>query len=339
MRTDRYAPAPAPYLLYGFLGVSLALNTYMVVKVTDDDDRDDPAVVEVEAAQPQDIVEVTEAAIQVADPEPLEVEAPSTDGWTVVHGTISHSLARTFQKELGREEGDVVSAVYSRLFMWDLDLRKDLQKGDEVTVVYRVDEAGDVEMPVAWYKSQKLGRTLKAYAYQAEGDSYSSYWYEDGTEVPLRLVGGPIEDYDQITSLLKDRPTHQGMDFKTDVGSQILAPKAATVTRVNWNWANNGNCVELRFADGTMAKFLHLDKVDVQAGQHVKSGQILARSGNTGKSTAPHLHYELDRAGKTVDPLDYHDTMRRQMPVGSTDGFGQTRNKADALISTEVASR
>ena len=154
MRTDRYVPAPAPYLLYGFLGVSLALNTYMVVKVTGDDDADDPAVVE--AADPVETVEVTEAAVQAADapvqvdePEPLDIQEPSTDGWTVVNGTISHSLARTFQKELGREEGDVVSAVYSRLFMWDLDLRKDLQKGDEVTVVYRIDDAGDVEMPDA----------------------------------------------------------------------------------------------------------------------------------------------------------------------------------------------
>ena len=336
MRTDRYSPIPAPYLLYGFLGVSLALNTFMVVKMT----SDDAPSAAVEAADPVADILVEEAAL-AADIDVAPELTPTTadNGWTVVHGTITHSLARTFQKELGSEDGDVVSAVYSRLFMWDLDLRKDLQKGDEVTVVFRLDDAGEVEMPVAWYQSQKLGRTLKAYSYQAGADSYASYWYDDGTEVPLRLVGGPIESYEQITSLLKDRPTHKGMDFKADVGSNVLSPKAATVTRVNWNWANNGNCVELRYADGTTAKFLHLEKVDVDAGQHVKSGQIVASSGNTGKSTAPHLHYQLDRGGKTLDPLEYHDTVRRTMPEGSLAAFASARNAADALIDTEVASR
>lgn len=333
MRTDRYTTIPAPYLLYGFLGLSLALNTYMVVKLTGGSDAPDDAPALVEEAP------TTSALAEAAPLQPVAapvVAAPQGAQWKVVTGTITHSLARTFQKELGSEEGDVVSAVYSRLFMWDLDLRKDLQKGDSVTVVYRIDEAGEVDMPVAWYKSQKLGTTLKAYRYQSAGDAHESYWYADGTEVPLRLVGGPIEAYTQITSLLKDRPTHKGMDFKADVGTSIVAPKAATVTRVNWNWTNNGNCLELRYADGTLAKFLHLDRVDVEAGQHVKSGQIVAGSGNTGKSTAPHLHYQLDRGGKAVDPLDYHSTLRRTL--ADTDAFATVRAAADALIEDEVAS-
>ena len=82
-----------------------------------------------------------------------------------------------------------------------------------------------------------------------------------------------------------------------------------------------------------------LNEVEVKAGQHVKSGQIVASSGNTGHSTAPHLHYELLRGGSTVDPFDYHDTMRRSLPEDSFVDFEQVRASAEALILGEVASR
>ena len=295
------------------------------------------AAIEVEAAEP---VAEAEPAVEVVDlaPPQLEPHEPVADGWQVVHGEISHSLARTFQGEVD-DNADAVAAVYSRLFMWDLDLRRDVQKGDEVWAVYRIDDQGDIEMPVAWYSSGKLGHTLKAYAYHAEGDDFSSYWFADGTEVPSRLVAGPLADYQQITSLLRDRPNHKGMDFKTPVGTPVVSPKAGTVTRVNWNHHANGNCVEVRYADGTLAKFLHLDKLAVAAGQHVKSGQVLADSGNTGTSTAPHLHYQLDRSGKTLDPLDYHETLRRQLPSNDEAAFAQTRVRYDAMLGEATASR
>ena len=161
--------------------------------------------------------------------------------------------------------------------------------------------------------SRKLGRTVSAYRWKAPGDAFASYWNLDGSEAPLRLKDGPIENYEQITSLLKDRPTHKGMDFKTPVGTEVTSPRDGVVTRVNWNWGANGNCVEIRFSDGVLAKYLHLSENRVKEGDRVKAGQVVALSGNTGRSTAPHLHYQLDRGDKTVDPLDYHGTVRRTL--------------------------
>jgi len=336
MRTDKYRPDTPPYLLYGLLGVSLGVNVLLAVKLIGSDAPvDEVAAVEVEAAEP--VVEPANEVVAEVAPPVLEPHAPVDEGWRVVHGSIDHSLARTFQHSVD-DQADAVAAVYSRLFMWDLDLRRDVQKGDEVWAVYRIEDDGDINMPVAWYESGKLGRTMKAYRYLGEGDDFASYWFADGTEVPSRLVGGPLQDYDQITSLLRDRPTHKGMDFKTPVGTPVVAPKAGTVTRVNWNHAANGNCVEVRYADGTLAKFLHLDKLAVRAGEHVQSGQILADSGNTGTSTAPHLHYQLDRNGKTLDPLDYHETLRRQLPSVDGDAFAQTMVRYDAMLGEVTAS-
>ncbi|MCB9742971.1 MAG: M23 family metallopeptidase [Alphaproteobacteria bacterium] len=349
MRSDRYRPDSPPYLLYGILGASLVLNLFMAI------DRD-PAppesgdvglsadVSSFEVAEGETaLAEASAPAVASAGVEVIAMDAApgggSVGGFHAVRGVVDHSLARTFQSEVGDENADAVAAVYSRQFMWDLDLRRDLRKGDVVTAAYRVLDNGDVDMPVAWFESSKLGRTLKAYRYQAPGDAYASYWYVDGTEVPLRLVAGPLEDYEQITSLLKDRPTHKGMDFKADVGTPVVSPKAGTVTRVNWNWSANGNCVEVRYADGTLAKFLHLDTVKVQAGQHVSSGQVLADSGNTGRSTAPHLHYQLDKGNKVIDPLDFHDTIRRKLPASAMQDFNREVARLDALLPETVASR
>ncbi len=233
-------------------------------------------------------------------------------GWQIFRGSVEHSLARTFQDSAG-EDSAALSGVYSRLFMWDLDMRRDLQAGDAVAVVWRKGADGVPVVAAASLVSGKLGRTLTAYRWQLPGDRYTSYWDSEGREATRRLVNGPLNEYEQITSLLKDRPTHKGMDFKTPVGTEVVSPKAGSVLRSNWNWKANGNCIEVRFDDGVLAKFLHLSENLVGPGQRVAAGQAIARTGNTGRCTAPHLHYQLDRDTRTIDPVDYHGIEQRRL--------------------------
>ena len=226
---------------------------------------------------------------------------------------IQGSAAATFARELGREDGDKISAAWARLFVWDVDLRRGIHAGDEVAALWTWDEN---ELPIALaasLRSKGSATTLQAYRFQAPGDAFASYWTAEGVEVPRRLVGGPIEGYEQITSLLKDRPTHGGIDFKAPVGTPVTSPRDGVVARINWNWKANGNCVEVQLTDGTVAKFLHLSKNLVKEGDTVKQGQTIAESGNTGHSTAPHLHYQLEQGGKVIDPIDYHGVERRKL--------------------------
>ena len=92
-----------------------------------------------------------------------------------------------------------------------------------------------------------------------------------------------MNTYEQITSLLKDRPTHAGMDFKADTGTDVVSAHAGTVTRINWHWRGNGNCVEVRYADGVMAKFLHLSEIQVEVGDSVAAGEVIERPANVVK--------------------------------------------------------
>ena len=96
----------------------------------------------------------------------------------------------------------------------------------------------------------------------------------DGTEVPHRLKNSPIKDYEQITALLRDGRGHEGMDFKTPVGTQTVSPKAGTVVRTNWNTSYNGNCLEVQFSDGVLAKWLHMEEVSVKPGQKLPRGVV-----------------------------------------------------------------
>lgn len=250
----------------------------------------------------------------------------STSEWSIVAADVDGALSTAIVRAVP-EHGSVVAAHVARVLMWQLDLRREVARGDRVVVAWRPGTDGDPEIGAVVYRSLAKSATLRAYRWKRPGDAAASYWDEQGHEVPRRLRDSPLADYDQITALLKDRPTHQGMDFKTAVGTPVRAPRAGVVSRVDWKRRGNGRCLELRFDDDVRAMFLHLSRIDVRAGARVRAGQLIAATGNTGRSTAPHLHYQLARGGRTLDPIDYHGTARRTLD-------GATRRSFDALVAS-----
>jgi murein DD-endopeptidase MepM/ murein hydrolase activator NlpD len=232
--------------------------------------------------------------------------------WQVAEVVVRGSIAGSLAAALG-EDGSQLAAHYARIFMWDLDLRRDVAAGDRMTLAWRRGAGGEIEIGAARYRSDRPTRVLRAYRFQAAEDEPPSYFDEAGLELPRRLEASPLRRYDQITALLKDRPTHKGMDFKTPTGTEVVAPRAGTVSRVDWRRKGNGRCLEVRYDDGVVAKFLHLSAVKVAGRARVKPGDVIALTGNTGRSTAPHLHYQLSRGTRTLDPLEYHGTSRRRL--------------------------
>ena len=343
MRTDRYRPHQPPYLLHALLALSLILNVYLVL---DRDSVEEPLSGALQL--PQQSAMLAAAPATLSSPAQTRQAAPAVQtntvsavpttrraatpsGWKTVDAEVNHSLARTFSKSVGEDSGEL-AAIFSRIFMWEMDLRRDVQRGDRVKVLYRTGSDGKLEILSADYQSNKLGKTLSATLFTKAGDQFASYWNADGEEVPRRLRSSPMSHYQQVTALLGDGRGHGGMDFKAPVGSAVVSPKSGTVTRVNWNTAPNGNCIEVRFADGTLAKFLHLSETLVRANQHVGAGELIASSGNTGRSTAPHLHYQLDRNQRNLDPLDYHGTTRRSLSSGELARFGSEKAQYESML-------
>lgn len=307
------------------LALSIALNLYLLATRGAPPPEAPPPIPD--AAPAGTTADAAPAAATAADAAPPPASAK--DGWRSFRAPVEHSIARTFAP-LG-DDGPALAAVYARLFVWDLDMQRDVLKGDEVEVVWRPTDDANYDIAVARYRSGKLGRTLEAFKYHRPGDDWPSWWRADGTEVPHRLKDSPLEKYEQITSLLKDRPTHAGMDFKTPVGTPVHAPRDGRVTQTNWNRTYNGNSIELKLEDGVVAKFLHLDETKVKPGERVKKGQVIGATGNTGRSTAPHLHYQLERGSTIVDPLDYHGTTRRRLPEDAMPAFRAEVERLETL--------
>jgi murein DD-endopeptidase MepM/ murein hydrolase activator NlpD len=100
------------------------------------------------------------------------------------------------------------------------------------------------------------------------------------------------------------REFHTGIDISTPAGNRVYAPAAGTVVRVAWD-RGYGRIVQVAHGFGVTTLFGHLDTARVTEGQRVHRGDLLALVGSTGRSTGPHLHYEVHVNGRPVNPLDY----------------------------------
>ena len=314
------------------LGVSVSLNIALIAAVLwpDSDQTAVDEAVETTTTKPSPTRELAKSATPGA--EAAQEEMPS-DAQRVTVTELEGSIPKTMAVA-AEPYGDAVSATLSRVLVWDLDLRRDLRPNDRIDAMWRLGASDTVVIEAARYHSQKLGRVVTAYRFQADGDEYPSYWSSEGVEIPYRLRSSPLAEYEQITSLLRDRPNHHGMDFKVDVGTPVLATFDGVVTRANWNWKSNGNCIEIRGNDGVLAKYLHLSKNEVVEGARVRARDVIALSGNTGRSTGPHLHYQLNRGERVLDPIDYHGTDRRTLSDGDRANLGKIVAAADARFES-----
>jgi len=101
------------------------------------------------------------------------------------------------------------------------------------------------------------------------------------------------------------RRNHNGIDIATPVGTPIRAPLDGKVI-ASWNGGDGGQQMRVRLADGSIHGFAHLSNRHFEKDQAITQGDIIGRTGNTGRSTGPHLHYTVEENGKKIDPRRYY---------------------------------
>ncbi|MEQ9425527.1 MAG: M23 family metallopeptidase [Cyclobacteriaceae bacterium] len=109
----------------------------------------------------------------------------------------------------------------------------------------------------------------------------------------------------RMDPIYKVRKMHPGIDFSAPNGTPIYATGDGTVKLVKTSLGGYGRQVEIDHGFGYTTKYAHMSKYIVRRGQKVKRGEIIGYVGNTGKSTAPHLHYEVHKDNKKVNPVHY----------------------------------
>lgn len=98
---------------------------------------------------------------------------------------------------------------------------------------------------------------------------------------------------------------HAGMDFSAPLGTDVYATGDGTVVKVGWE-TGYGNTVEIDHGFGYMTRYAHLQEFKTHVGKKVVRGEVIAGVGSTGKSTGPHLHYEVHVKGEVVNPVNYY---------------------------------
>ena len=104
----------------------------------------------------------------------------------------------------------------------------------------------------------------------------------------------------------KVKKMHEGMDFTAKTGSPTYATGDGVVIRADNSVSGYGNHIVIRHGFGYETLYAHLSKYKARAGQRVKRGDIIGYVGSTGRSEAPHLHYEVHKDGKVVNPINFY---------------------------------
>lgn len=192
------------------------------------------------------------------------------------------------------------------LFSGRVLFTKQIQPGDSVRVLFSEDK-GNGKINAIELKLRKVG-TLTAFRNLTDDRFYDENGYNTSTKTFRRF---PIDGKVIISSHFnpnrkhpvtgKVRP-HNGTDFAVRVGTPIVSPADGIVEIAKYS-RSAGYYIVMRHHNSYSTVYMHLSKLLVKPGQRVKIGQTIARSGNTGISTGPHLHYELRRNGRAVNAM------------------------------------
>lgn len=238
--------------------------------------------------------------------------------------------------------GDQFQTVYNHLSVLEVDQGATVRKGQKIGLS---GNSGKSTAPHLHYEVIKIGvgnvdpeDFIKDYVFERKNDTKGKGL---GKESPSILPIGVESDEVKVTSgygyrmdeILNVRRIHHGIDFKVPVGTAVVATAAGKVDETHRNTSGYGYQILLDHGDGFRTRYAHLSAIDVKPGDVVVLGQVIGKSGNSGKSIEPHLHYEIIVNGKPVDPLDYiqnYDWRQQQKEQANLDEEMAERQRAEA---------
>ncbi|TVR02226.1 MAG: M23 family metallopeptidase [Deltaproteobacteria bacterium] len=282
-------------------------------------------------------------------------EARRTDEGTYQAGLASLELEVRIESLSAIVESSVIAAIvragedealaqrFADVFRWDIDFGRDTRPGDALRMLYeRVYLDGEF---------LRHGRVLAA-EYRGSRAQESAWWFDDddGTRGYFAADGQPLQrmflaspvpgarissrfNPDRMHPILNVRRPHLGVDYAAPTGTPILATADGTVRTAGYRGAY-GNFILIRHANGYETAYAHLHRIGrgIRPGARVRQGQTIGTVGTTGLSTGPHLHYELRRNNRHIDPLQHRETRAEPLRGRALADF----NRAQARLQAEL---
>ncbi len=223
-----------------------------------------------------------------------------------IRGKVGSSLYRS-----ARAAGAPPSAIqeYLRTLAGHLSIANDILPDDEFDIIlaYRRSASGETDPGQLMYAGLDRGGKPRAQLLRWEKDGRSQFFEASGVGERrggmTQPVNGPISSNYGMRRhpILGYLRMHSGMDFKAGHGTPIYAVTDGVVASAG-RMGGCGNAVRLNHAGNLATRYCHMSRMAVAGGQRVRQGQIIGYVGSTGLSTGPHLHYEMYKAGRAVNP-------------------------------------
>ncbi len=289
------------------------------------------------------LLRTTEGFAAESSERPLDARLAS------VSGDISGSLFVSARRK-GAPAGAIIKLA--NMFAYDIDFQRDIFGGDAYEAVFEAlyDDDGDLVGAgdvVYGRLSWRGGRKSKGYYrfQSANGGARADFYDADGQSAKRLLMKTPI-DGARLSSgfgtrrhpVLGYRKQHKGVDFAARRGTPIYAAGDGVVERAN-RYGSYGNYIRIRHAQGYKTAYAHLKgfRRGVRKGARVEQGDIIGYVGTTGRSTGPHLHYEVIKNGKHVNPQKLKIATGVQLKGQELSRFKAERDRIDAMRAAAAA--
>ncbi|MBF0360605.1 MAG: M23 family metallopeptidase [Oligoflexia bacterium] len=265
----------------------------------------------------------------------------------LAEGVIANSLYEAFR------EAQVPSTVMMKffdLYSFQVDFQRDIEEGDSFEVLYEsfYDENGEwVESGKIYYLSLDLKDSLSSYYSYKTFDGSDEYFNEEGEGIKKALLKTPTSAV-RISSnfgrrrhpVLGYNHSHKGVDFSSPRGTPIWAAGDGIVTYVG-RIRGYGKIVKIRHNDTFSTAYAHMSKFlkGLKVGKRVKQKDIIGYVGATGRTTGPHLHYEIWKNESPVNPMALNMPSNYRLKANEWSLFQQQKGNIDGLLQAGESSK
>ncbi len=235
---------------------------------------------------------------------------------------------------------------FARIYGFQVDFQRDIRKQDKFQIMYEIflnEKNKIVETGEILFANLKLsGQDNNLYYF--DNEKYAGHYDKNGKSVKKALMKTPINGARLSSPFgMRKHPIdgfnkmHRGTDFAAPMGTPIMASGDGVVKKAGW-CGGGGNCVKIRHNSTYETIYAHMSKFarGIKSGVRVKQGQTIGYVGSTGKSTGPHLHYEVVVNGKKVNSQKLKLPSGKILKGEERKKFETNKIKLDVLKSEKI---
>ena len=246
--------------------------------------------------------------------------------------------------DVGIPDGIIVE--FARIYGFEVDFQRDIRKKDTFQIMYEIFESEEEEIiengNILYANLNVQGINYPLYFFNKK--NLKGHYDESGKSIVKTLMKTPINGARLSSPFgMRKHPIdgfnkmHRGTDFAAPMGTPIMASGDGVVVKAGW-CGGGGNCVKIKHNSVYQTIYAHMSKFAnrVKSGVRVKQGQIIGYVGSTGKSTGPHLHYEVIENGKKINSQTLKLPSGKVLKGNDRKLFETVKIKLDVLKSEKI---